>query len=100
MSLATRLRRLSPPPAQGGDQCPSGGAGAGGPGAAKEEGSLLSVVNLLHPKYRAVIYLYCYEGYAAKEIAELLGERPATVSTRLSRGRQQLRTLLGSEELT
>ena len=33
------------------------------------------------PKYRAVIYLYYYEGYAAKEIAQMLGENPATVST-------------------
>lgn len=47
-----------------------------------------------------MIYLYYYEGYAAKEIAELLGEKPATVSTQLSRGRQQLRTLLESEGLT
>lgn len=75
-------------------------AAAAVPAPEEEEGSLLSAVNLLPPKYRAVIYLYYYEGYAAKEIAELLGERPATVSTRLSRGRQQLRTLLESEELT
>ena len=70
------------------------------PAPEAEEGSLLAAVNLLPPKYRAVIYLYYYEGYAAKEIAELLGEKPATVSTQLSRGRQQLRTLLESEGLT
>lgn len=63
------------------------------------EGSLLAAVELLPPKYRAVIYLYYYEGYAAKEIARLLGERPATITTRLSRGRTQLRTLLESEGL-
>lgn len=64
-----------------------------------EEGSLLAAVNLLPPKYRTVIYLYYYEGYAAKEIARMLGEPTATVTTRLSRGRAQLRTLLEGEDL-
>ena len=64
-----------------------------------DEGSLLAAVQLLPPKYRAVIYLYYYEGYAAKEIARLLGENPATISTRLNRGRARLRTLLEQEEL-
>ena len=72
-------------------------AAAAVPAPEAHDGSLLSAVNLLPPKYRAVIYLYYYEGYGAKEIAELLGEKPATVSTQLSRGRQQLRTLLESE---
>lgn len=33
-----------------------------------EEGSLSAAVNLLPPKYRAVIYLYYYEGYSSKEM--------------------------------
>ena len=70
------------------------------PAPEASDGSVLEAVNQLPPLYRAVIYLYYYEGYAAKEIAELLGEKPATVSTQLSRGRQQLRTLLESEGLT
>lgn len=69
------------------------------PAPSVEEGSLLAAVQLLPPKYRAVIYLYYYEGYAAKEIARLLGENPATISTRLNRGRARLRTLLEQEEL-
>lgn len=69
------------------------------PAPQAEEGSLLAAMELLPPKYRTVLYLYYYEGYNAREIAELLGERPATVSTRLSRGRAQLRTLLESEGL-
>ena len=68
--------------------------------ASPEAGSPPSAVNLLPPKYRTVIYLYYYEGYAAREIAQLLGEKPATVSTQLNRGRQQLRTLLESEGMT
>lgn len=70
------------------------------PAPQAEEGSLLAAVELLPPKYRAVIYLYYYEGYSAKEIAALLGEKPATVFTRLDRGRQKLRAYLEQEELT
>ena len=61
------------------------------------DGSVLEAVNQLPPHYRAVIYLYYYEGYSAKEIARLLGANPATVSTRLRRGRAQLKTLLEQE---
>ena len=64
-----------------------------------EEGSLLAAVQLLPPKYRAVIYLYYYEGYAAKEIARQLRLNPATISTRLHRGPARLRTLLEPEAL-
>ena len=67
------------------------------PAPQAEEGSLLAAVGLLPPKYRAVIYLYYYEGYAAKELAQMLGENPATVSTRLNRGRAKLKTMLESE---
>ena len=72
-------------------------AAAAVPAPQAEEGSMLAAVELLPPKYRAVIYLYYYEGYEAKEIAELLGETPAAIAARLSRGRRQLRTLLESE---
>lgn len=41
-----------------------------------EEGSLSAAVNLLPPKYRAVIYLYYYEGYSSKEIALPFGPQP------------------------
>ena len=67
------------------------------PAPEAEEGSLLAAVNLLPPKYRTVIYLYYYEGYSANEIARLLGEKPATVATQLSRGREKLRTHLEQE---
>ena len=69
------------------------------PAPAAEEGSLLSAVELLPPKYRAVIYLYYYEAYNAREIGDLLGEKPATISTRLDRGRRRLRDLLEQEGL-
>ena len=62
-------------------------AAAAVPAPQPEEGSLLA----------AVIYLYYYEGYSAKEIARLLGANPATVSTRLRRGRARLKALLEQE---
>ena len=44
------------------------------------DGSLLAAVNSLPPPYRAVIYLYNYEGYQASEIGAILGVPAATVT--------------------
>ena len=65
------------------------------PAPAAEDGSVLSAVNTLPPHYRAVIYLYYYEGYAAGEIGKILGVPTATVHTRLARGRARLKEILG-----
>ena len=62
------------------------------------DGSLLAAVNSLPPHYRAVIYLYYYEGYQASEIGVILGIPAATVHTRLARGRAKLKELLGGTE--
>lgn len=62
------------------------------------DGSLLAAVNDLPPHYRAVIYLYYYEGYQAAEIGTILGVPTATVHTRLARGRAKLRELLGGTD--
>lgn len=59
------------------------------------DGSLLAAVNDLPPHYRAVIYLYYYEGYQAAEIGAILGVPTATVHTRLARGRAKLKDILG-----
>ena len=48
-------------------------------------------VQSLPEKYRTVIYLYYYEGYAVKEIAQVLGKKENTVKSLLKRGREQLR---------
>ena len=61
------------------------------PAPAAEPGSILASVNLLPPKYRAVIYLHYYEGYTLREIARLLGVTVPTVKMRLKRGRDALR---------
>ena len=48
-------------------------------------------VQALPEKYRTVIHLYYYEGYAVKEIAELLNKKENTVKSLLKRGRELLR---------
>ena len=65
------------------------------PAPEASDGSVLEAVNQLPPLYRAVIYLFYYEGYQAAEIGQILGLPTATVHTRLARGRAKLRELLG-----
>ena len=57
-----------------------------------EQRELFQQVMALPPKYRAAIYLYYYEGYVVREIAETMGANPSTVQTWLMRARGQLRT--------
>ncbi|WP_297242472.1 RNA polymerase sigma factor [uncultured Flavonifractor sp.] len=65
-----------------------------------EEGELLGLLEGLPQKYRAVLHLYYYEGYATEEIAVILGRSPGTVRSQLSRGRALLRDAWkGAEEL-
>ena len=49
----------------------------------------------LPPKYRQVLYLRYYEDYEVHEIAALLGQSPALVSTHLARAKAKLRQQLG-----
>lgn len=59
------------------------------------DGTVLAAVNRLPAHYRAVIYLFYYEGYQAAEIGQILGIPTATVHTRLARGRAKLKDILG-----
>jgi len=63
-----------------------------------EEGGILEEIQSLPLKYRRVLYLKYYEGYEVKEIAALLGLRPALVSTHLARAKDKLRKRLKEEE--
>ena len=56
--------------------------------------TLIRAVLSLAPKYRAVILLHYYEGYKAREIAELLHMRTNTVVSQLARAREQLGLML------
>lgn len=55
----------------------------------------MEAILALPAKYKTVVYLFYYEGYTAREIARLLGEKPNTVNTRISRARHLLKTMLG-----
>ena len=59
-----------------------------------ETGDLLNAVLSLDVKYKIPIYLMYYEGYSIKEISEIVKIKPATIGTRLKRGREILKTLL------
>ena len=54
----------------------------------------IQAVMALPPKYRVVIYLRYYENYTTTAIAQLLKISQSAVTTRLSRGREQLKILL------
>ena len=62
------------------------------PSAPPPDSDLLQLVLALPEKYSTVIHLYYYEGYSIKEIADILRLPPATVGTRLARGRALLRS--------
>lgn len=55
---------------------------------------LLEEVRSLPRDARNVIYLHYYEGYTTREVARMLGMKEGTVSSHLSRGKQQLRMKL------
>jgi len=59
---------------------------------------LLEAVLSLDEKYRVPIHLFYYEGYSVKEIAALMKAKPATIGTRLARGRTLLKDKLGDDE--
>ncbi len=63
----------------------------------KEESIMLDCIHRLKPEYCSVILLYYYEEYSVKEIAEILRISPTLVTTRLSRARKQLKTMLLKE---
>ncbi len=62
-----------------------------------EELSLWEELSQLKPVDRNIIYLYYYEGYKIHEIAGILNLRENTVSSRLTRARKKLRTILERE---
>ena len=51
----------------------------------------------LNKDYKTAVYMYYYEGYTTAEIAIHLKCPEATVRSRLSRARKQLKTLLGGD---
>lgn len=59
---------------------------------------LLEAILALPAGQRAAVHLHYYEGYTSEEIGTILGQRPGTVRSHLSRARDALRRYLSEEE--
>lgn len=62
------------------------------------EPDLWIALGQLEPRQRAALLLATLDGYTHEEIARMLGVRPGTVSSLVSRAKERLRTLLGEDE--
>lgn len=62
-----------------------------------KDNDILSSIMELPKKYKLVIYLYYYENYKIKEIADILKMNENTVKTNLSRARDMLKDILKEE---
>ena len=51
----------------------------------------------LPDRYKTPVYLYYYIGYTSAEIAQILGRKPETIRTWLSRARAELKRKLGGD---
>ena len=58
---------------------------------------ILDALKTLPEQYRVALYLFYYENYSAKEIAEVMGKTETNITQYLSRGRRKLRVLLEEE---
>lgn len=60
----------------------------------QKDSNLIDSLFQLPKKYRIVLFLFYYEDYKIKEIAEILNVKEATIKTRLSRARSLLKDML------
>lgn len=67
------------------------------PAPDRESGEVAEAVFALPANQRAAVHLFYYEGYSTEEIARMLGQRPGTVRSHLSRARETLRRVLKGE---
>ncbi|MDE6922626.1 MAG: RNA polymerase sigma factor [Oscillospiraceae bacterium] len=58
---------------------------------------LMEAILSLPANQRAAVHLHYYEGYTSEEIGAILGQRPGTVRSHLSRARDALRRYLLEE---
>ena len=59
-----------------------------------DQQELMSAVNQLPASFKEVILLHYYQGYGITEIAEMMELPEGTISSRLSRGRKKLESIL------
>lgn len=64
---------------------------------APEEKGIMDEIFSLNKNQRNVIYLYYYEGYSIKEIANMLDKNVNTISSLLHRARKKLKTIILEE---
>ena len=65
----------------------------------EEKAAVMRAVQRLAPAFRETVLLHYYQGLGIAEIAQALGLPEGTVSSRLSRARKKLETLLKEEEI-
>ena len=59
-----------------------------------DQQEMMSAINQLPTMFKEVILLHYYQGYGISEIAEMMDLPEGTISSRLSRGRKKLETIL------
>ena len=66
----------------------------------EDEGSreLMEAILALPANQRSAVHLHYYEGYTSEEIGAILGQRPGTVRSHLSRAREALRRYLTDDK--
>ena len=62
-----------------------------------ETDDVMTAVTALPEKYKTVVYLYYYEGYSGKEIADILKKPRSTVRNHLHEARAILKERLGED---
>ena len=62
-----------------------------------EEEAMMTAIYQLPASFREAILLHYYQGCGISEIAEMMGLPEGTISSRLSRGRKKLETILQGE---
>ena len=63
-------------------------------GKLRDQQELMSAIHQLPTTFREVILLHYYQGYGITEIAEMMNLPEGTISSRLSRGRKKLESIL------
>ena len=68
------------------------------PARSGESRELVEAILALPANQRSAVHLHYYEGYSTDEIAAILGQRPGTVRSHLSRARESLRRYLSDDK--
>lgn len=68
-------------------------------GKLADQQEMLGAINQLPSAFKEVILLHYYQGYGINEIAEMMDLPEGTISSRLSRGRKKLESILKGGEV-